>query len=359
VNPRLGELLASAGIDDGRGLPSAWSRIVLLQNWGGVPPVRRMAQTYLGNRGFNFLLLGPRGAPTHFGKCRPASGKALRHEIAVLGTLRHDPEVSAVVPRTWGVRSGELDLLISALVSGTRFDRTVARLPAEQWVRAMTEILAVTHRVTERAVALLPDLSDRTGPMSLYEAARGSLAYLESMGLGRRCVRSLAEALRDGGSLHGFPQHGDLWPSNVVRSGRSWWLLDFEVFGQVQIPLYDACHLVRTCSDLRPVASASSAPSRWIDRLLAGGDEATACWRTLASVARRHALGPSGALGALVYYLIDMATRFHKRGGPRCYWEPHALELQRVAEVVASQRQVERLNAELKERLAPGAPTAG
>ncbi len=358
MNPRLGELLASAGIDVGPGLPSAWSRIVLLQNWGGVPPVRRMAQTYLGNRGFNFLLLGLRGAPTHFGKCRPAMSMALQHEIAVLGRLNQDPELSAVVPRTWGVRSGELDLLISALVSGTRFDRTVARLPAEQWARAMTEILAVTHRVAERAVAVLPDLLDRSGPTSLYEAARGSLAHLESMGFGRRFVRSLAEALQGGGSLHGFPQHGDLWPSNVLRSGSSWWLLDFEVFGQVQIPLYDACHLVRTCSDLRPVASASSAASRWIDRLMAGGDEATACWRTLAAVARRHALGPRGVLGALVYYLIDVATRFHKRGGPRCYWEPHALELQRVAEVAASERQAERLIAELTERLVPGAPAA-
>src|SRR5881397_3247923 len=42
------------------------------------------------------------------------------------------------------------------------------------------------------------------------------------------------------------PQHGDLWPSNVVHSGGSWWLLDFEVFGEVQVPLYDVCHFVRT-----------------------------------------------------------------------------------------------------------------
>jgi hypothetical protein len=176
----------------------------------------------------------------------------------------------------------------------------------------------------------------------LYEAARSSLTYLESMGFGREAIRSLAQALRASGRLPGFPQHGDLWPSNVVKSAGSWWLLDFEAFGHVLVPLYDACHLARTCSDLRRASRTDSSASLWVDRLIAGGDEAAACWRTIASVAREHALAPTEVIGAIVYYLIDVATQFHKRARLQWYWEPHALEVRRVAEVLASGRQLER-----------------
>jgi hypothetical protein len=326
---------------------SAWSRIVLLQNFGDVPPPRRLRNTYLGNRGFNFLLLGPRGVPTHFCKCRPTSDMALRHEVAVLATLSRDPELSTAVPKTWGARSGRFQLLISAYVPGKSFARTVARLPTGRWAAAMTEILSVTHRVARKAAEMLPQLSGPRGRLGLFEAARGSLAHLASMGFGRRSVQALKDALCAGGCPHGFPQHGDLWPNNVVESGRSWWLLDFEMFGQVQVPLYDAWHLVRTCSDQRCARRASSTGSVWIDRLIADGDEAVACRRTIALVARQHALAPGEVIGTLVYYLIDIATRFHKRGGPQWYWEPHAREVQRLAEVLASGPRVERLIGEL------------
>lgn len=340
MNHALRDLLAAAGIGNGDGAQSPWSRIVLLKNWGDVPPLRGLANTYLGNSGFNFLLLGPRGMPTHYCKCRPATSPAVQHESAVLATLSHDPELRTAVPRTWGARAGGLQLLISTHIPGTPLDRAVARLPTGQWVVAMGEVLAVTHRVAQRAVATLPDLLGCGGRICLADAARGSLAHLEAMGLGREAVRALEEALRAAGSVDGFPQHGDLWPSNAVKWEGSWWLVDFEVFGHVQVPLYDACHFVRTCSDLRCARGTSSTASLWIDRLMAGDDEAGACGRTIASVARRHALTPNEVVGALVYYLIDIATRFHKRGGPRWYWAPHVLEVQRLAELLASGRQV-------------------
>ena len=346
MNQELRELLAIARIDGGNGAAvtgSDWSRIVLLKNWGGIPPLRRLANTYLESCGFNFLLLGPDGAPTHFCKCRPATSMALQHEIAVLAALSHDAELSRAVPKTWGVRSGGLQLLISAYVPGTPFDHTVARLSAGQWAGTMSQILAVTRRVAQRAAETLPNLLGRGEPIGLREAARGSLAYLESVGLGRGSLRSLETALGAGGTLHGSPQHGDLWPSNVVHSGGSWWLLDFEVFGEVQVPLYDVCHFVRTCSDLRYGAGRRATAGRWIDRLMAGGAESEACRGTIAAVARQHALGPREVVGALAYYLIDVATQFHKRGGPRWYWEPHVLEVKRLAEVLGAGVDLERL----------------
>jgi hypothetical protein len=44
------------------------------------------------------------------------------------------------------------------------------------------------------------------------------------------------------------PQHGDLWPGNIIQDehGR-WCVIDYETFGQVEFPLYDAYHLVWSC----------------------------------------------------------------------------------------------------------------
>jgi len=38
-----------------------------------------------------------------------------------------------------------------------------------------------------------------------------------------------------------------------------------------------------------------------------------------------------------------VATQFHKRGGPRWYWEPHVLEVKRLAEVLEAGVDLERL----------------
>ena len=76
---------------------------------------------------------------------------------------------------------------------------------------------------------------------------------------------------------------------------------------------------------------------------MAGGAESEACRGTIAAVARQHALGPREVVGALAYYLIDVATQFHKRGGPRWYWEPHVLEVKRLAEVLGAGVDLERL----------------
>ncbi|HYK81716.1 MAG TPA: hypothetical protein VEU55_01105 [Gemmatimonadales bacterium] len=342
MNRRLRELLTLAGIARGRAAPPAWSGVILLKNWGGVPAVRRPAATYLAERGFNLLLLGPRGVPTHFCKCRPDSNIPLRREVAVLTTLCRDPELSGIVPETWGVRGARVQLLISAYLPGTPLDRTVARLSPAQWADTTSEILTLVHRIGQRAAATLPEVTGAGAVLGLQPAARGALARLATLGLGRGSLIPLEEALRTAGTVPAFPQHGDLWPSNVVRSGGSWRLLDFEEFATVAVPLYDAWHLVRTCSDLRRGGGDKGTPRLWMDRLLAGDVEAEACWRPLGLAARRHALSAPQVVGTLGYYLIHATTQFHARGGPRSYWESHALELQRLSDILGSRRGSER-----------------
>ena len=40
-------------------------------------------------------------------------------------------------------------------------------------------------------------------------------------------------------SLPWLPQHGDLYGGNILVAGRSWRILDWESFGQIDLPLYD------------------------------------------------------------------------------------------------------------------------
>jgi hypothetical protein len=332
MNQALKDSLAAARLTAGDGELPDWSRIILLQNLAGVPTTRQLTNTYIGSLGFNFMILGSDGRPSHFCKCRPLANARLRHELAVLTTLGADQRTRQTVPRTWGVKSEELQLLISEYIQGTSFDRSVVNLSAARWVDSMTEILDVESRVAKTVAHVLPERVE--GSVSLREAASPCLSYLASAGLLEAdAVNALDQALRLGGRVEAHPQHGDLWPQNIVESRGSWWLLDFEAFGDVVVPLYDAWHLLRTCSDLRrhSARKQGSTPELWIDRLAGRGDESAASWHTISVAAREHGLDSKQIVAGLVFYVSHIATEFHKRGGPRWYWNPHIREARRLA----------------------------
>lgn len=332
MNQALRDSLVAARLTAGDDVLPDWSRIVLLQNSAGVPTRRQLTDTYIGSRGFNFMILGSDGRPSYFCKCRPLANARLRHELAVLTTLGADRRTRETVPRTWGVKSEELQLLISEYIQGTSFDRTVVTLTSARWVDSMTQILDVAGRVAQTVAHTLPGRIE--GSVSLREAAAPSLNYLASAGLlDADAITAMDSALRLGGRVEAQPQHGDLWPQNIVESRGAWWLLDFESFGDVVVPLYDAWHLLRTCSDLRRHSGrkGGAIPELWIDRLVGRGDESAASWHTVSIAAREHRLDAQQIVAGLVYYVSHIATEFHKRGGPRWYWHPHVREARRLA----------------------------
>jgi hypothetical protein len=332
MNRALRDSLAAARLTADDGALRDWSRIVVLQNSAGVPTSRQLTDTYIGGRGFNFMILGSDGRPSHFCKCRPLANARLRHELAVLTTLGADRRTRENVPRTWGVKSEGLQLLISDYIHGTSFDRTVVNLTTARWVESMMQILDVESRVAQTVAHVLPGRIE--GRVSLREAALPSLNYLASTGLlDADAIAVMDQALRLGGRVESQPQHGDLWPQNIVESQGSWRLLDFESFGEVVVPLYDAWHLLRKCSDLRrdSARKGHAIPEVWIDRLVGRGDESAASWHTISVAARQHGLGATQIVAGLVFYLTHIATEFHKRGGPRWYWIPHIREARRLA----------------------------
>ena len=329
MNPKLSQLLAACSVDGDLVGRIRWSRILILQNYGAIPPAVGKRGYYVWNRGFNLLLLGRGGVPRYFCKCRPAADQNLGRETAVLKALNRDPELSGVAPRTRGARSEELQLQVSEFVPGQAYAFSVPRLGEGEWAESMRDILTVARRVSTRAAALLPDFMAGPGPVVLHEVASPALKEVASAGLGENQLRALDAAIRRAGTLPRLLQHGDLWPANILWHRGSWRLLDFESFGRVQVPLYDVHHFVRTCASLR---GRSEMTGGWLDRLVSGDREAAVCRETIRREACELGLNGAQALGMLLYYLVDIAAHFRVRGVPRAFWEPLVVEVRRAAD---------------------------
>src|SRR3989440_6747384 len=155
---KLRELLAAAGLDGHLVGAIRDGGLLILQNYGAIPPAVRKSGYYVWNRGFNVLLLGPDNAPRYFCKCRPIADANLERETTVLQALQRDPELCPVVPRTSGARDREMQLQLGEVMTGRPYEYTVPRLTERAWVASMGQILDVARTVATRAGSLLPGL---------------------------------------------------------------------------------------------------------------------------------------------------------------------------------------------------------
>jgi len=303
---------------------------LILQNYGAIPPAVRKSGYYVWNRGFNVLLLGPDNAPRYFCKCRPIADASLERETFVLEALQRDPELCPVVPRTSGARDREMQLQLGEFMTGEPYERTLPGLTQHAWLESMEQILGVARLVSTRATDLLPGLV--TAPASLRVGAAEALARLGAVGVAEDLLRGLEQALACAGSVPRLLQHGDLWPGNVLWHRGSWRLLDFEVFGIVQTPLYDVCHFVRNCWTLREPRAAAATP--WVTRLASVARDADLCRHAILREARRLHIGPIQAAGVLAYYLVDVTAQVIARGSPQVTWAPLMREVLAAADLL-------------------------
>src|SRR5438309_489902 len=203
--------------------------ILIVENYGAIPPAVRRSGCYVWNRGFNVVLLGRDDAPRYFCKCRPIADANLERETAVLRALHSDPELCTIVPRASGARDSEVQLQLNEFVTGWPYERALPRLTELAWVESMAQILSVARMVSRRATDLLPSLLTTPAPAPLCVAAANALRELGAVGLAADVLQGLERALAGAGAVPPLLQHGDLWPGNVLWHHGSWRLLDFEV----------------------------------------------------------------------------------------------------------------------------------
>jgi len=332
-------LLEQAGFDtNARGF---WQRVVMVHNWGMLPAEQLDEGDVMATRGFNALVLDRSGVPTHFCKCRPPTEAWIR-QTALYARMSAVPALRRMIPRARDVSSRDLHMSITTYVPGRLL---VLRVP---WMRRRTlaatlrEILEEMDTISRHAAVIDPeddayvDLAAKAA--WAFDAIPSSLLAPEKAAV----LRATVAAAR---GLRRVPQHGDLWPMNVIRYDGRWLLLDFEIFGRIQVPLYDAFHLVRSCWALRqgwlhrtvnwlrnPTAS-TSAPN-WIACLRSSSCDPYR--QTLAWARARHGLTSTEAVGALAFYSIDVAARMYLRRLQMDWVEPYLSDLRVLADLLAA-----------------------
>jgi len=288
------------------------------------------------NHGFNLILLDEKGTPTHYAKCRPASVSETMHEASVLAEFATDPGLAEIIPSTQSASSSTLRVQVSRFIGDRPWDADSIRGNIGAWTRAVREILAIVGRLADRALVLLPG-QDTQAIVHPGESVSPLLAALTPIGLPNESLKVLLATADLAPAVAACPQHGDLWPANLIeRPDGGWWLLDFEMYGRIRMPFHDVFHLVRTSAALEDGRT-------WLQQLAVGDEWARAQQQIIREAAASNAL-TTGALSALaIYYFAQMTERLYRSGTPQSFWSPYLSELNYAAEHLREFRTMEDL----------------
>jgi len=331
--PALLELLSTPRLTAERGGPIRWSDAMIIGNDRPLPPSAQASGGRKWLRGFNLLILAEDGHPSHFCKCRPADHPVALRELRILETLCSDERLRDTIPATWGQTSEKILLQISRYVRGERCDRRVSRQGADECLATLDAILENVRRVACVATERLSGEIIRTARIELAAECRPLIDYLAEAGATASDLRTLEGVVSAAGSVPWFPQHGDLWPKNVIRNRDGWWLLDFEDYGRISVPLYDFWHLARTSLERRGLVDHGdvSGPT-WIDLIREEpAGFAAGLRQRLTAAARAFGLNVEQVRGSLIYYTLNVAVWSHRRQAAPAFWQENLGLLRRLS----------------------------
>jgi len=324
--------VASLLRQDGRRQDLSWDDLVVHRNSAPLPSPFPRDDT-LWNRGFDFLVLEA-GRPAHFARCRSVDDTRAIRASTIRARLSEDPGLARLVPPTRFVLDGDWLVEISRYVRGTQFQHQVRRLGAGALAADARRILAANRLVATEIVTRIATFQHDQSALDLRDTAQPALQFLGQAGLAPRRTAALEAALLAGGTVPPRAQHGDFWPANVLRGADGGFIvLDFEMFGEEQVPLFDVYHFLRSCLMQR----ARPQRGRTLLEILAGDRPDARTWRTLVQEeAARDGLSRRQALGAFAYYLVAMTATIRRRNGPESHWGPYWLCLETLADQLAS-----------------------
>ena len=315
----------------------------MVNNIGTVPPNQDTPGDFVWNRGFSVVVVGRWGRPGYFCKCRVAGDARLQHEIETMNVLAADPELRSHVPPVRSERSDELQVHVTRYLGGMTLNGFLAhRFRSHRaMARTIDETVDVALKLSRRGTIVLDGLMRGEHRIELAVEAEPIIRYLGSVGLAADDCAMIRRALRRVSPLPRQLQHGDWWPANLIRAGGSLWIVDFEHYGEVQVPMYDVFHLLRTCSDLW---AGGDAGDSWLDRML---DDRTTVTRLLREAACRAMakldLTTDQAIGALVYYIVDFGGTMHRRNPDGRVPQRFVDEIRRLAGLLRDGRSLDRV----------------
>jgi hypothetical protein len=293
--------------------------------------VRSAARGAAGEPGFN-VIVAERGRPIYYCKCRPAGDEPLAHEHAIGEILSREPSTARHIAPCHLERGRVMDVLAVRRLPGRPYYELLVKQTDAEWLASVSLVIGLVERMAATVAAATPTLRG-PDPLRIADEGRWALAALEAeQGLARPRVAALAAALDRAGEVLSTPQHGDLWPPNVIVDGTSWYILDLELFGRVRVPLYDLLHMLHVCSGVRQSETADH--RTWVERLTDDDPTEAAARDLIRRTVHRLALTPAAAFGALVYYVVDAAARVKARGAWSADWRKYLAEVARLADLI-------------------------
>jgi hypothetical protein len=197
-------------------------------------------------------------------------------------------------------------IVASENADGPLLEKRLPAFDAAAWTRAIETVLDSAAAVSEAGRDLVPQAAWGKAAEQVAAALDG----LADAGVESRTLDVLAASCARLPSYRPLPQHGDLWPRNVVGHGSGWWIIDLERFGEIDVPLYDTFHLVRTAT-----ASWRSAEdtASFLDILAENDWRAPAARAVLRRRAEALGLAPAEIAATYAFYLVDLVAMIVRR----------------------------------------------
>ncbi len=240
MNRDLRQALLAVGWE-GASDPWMWRRVVLVLNYGRVPPPPGGS-----GYGFKLLLLDRTGRPEWFARCGWADRFSMKREADLLAVLRADPFGATHVPESRVLAGDPLFVQVSRYLGDVTYASFIASRTASAWSQDAREIVTVAARLMSIARRDSEPLRDAPSQDRRASWLDADFTTLANAGLPSTLLQRLRLLSEPSLALPAELQHGDLWPANVLRADDRWWLIDFAECGIVWSPLYDLLHLLST-----------------------------------------------------------------------------------------------------------------
>jgi hypothetical protein len=331
-----GELLAL--LREGTDVTIRWNDIIVTNNVAAVPPVNETPGDYVWNRGFNVVILSRWGMPLFFCKCRGVNDTKLAHESRSMTALRKVAHLQPYIPRVAVVQSDRLRVMITQFLPGTPLNDLLNGALQRRMVAIVRQTLEGITELSRHSTKALPQFAE-AGPIDILRETEEPLKYLADVGLSPDRASVLRNVVRGVPSLPRQLQHGDLWPANIVRAGRRLWFIDFEMFGTVQVPMYDVFHFLRTCTD----GWTTRNDGGWVNRMTRDGPETDLVRTCAGAAAGRLGLDMTQAVAALVFYIVHFSSTTHKRNPDGVVWKAFFQEVEALAKALQHDVDIGRL----------------
>ncbi len=323
MNPHLTELLAEVGIEE-TGDAGFWRRVLVVRATGAIPGTLADPEAFTWH-GFHLVVLDERGRPVERIKCRSPLDEGFEWECRTMAALGNEPRLRGIVPRTATAASDRVRIHRTPQIEGEPFRSMRGPDDAKRWRQEARDVLQRVRRIVEVGEELGLE-RPRRHPVAPVDRLAPALRVLSGRGLPPRAAEALRVQLHEA-SLPLRVQFGDLWPGNLLRVGEGWCFLDFERFAAVDLPLFDALHLIWSSGPTRSTPGVE--PLFELARRVRAGEEGgDAAAELLAECAEFEGVPRELVPAAVLACAIELAAYRARPGMPEAAWRPLVRDLE-------------------------------